>query len=392
MSTLFLTLGIIIATYLAISGLYQLILAIASKTSGKPMCKFDGIPRKFLVLVPSYQEDAVITHSTKKNMALRYLYPKSKFDYVVISDGLKPETNEVLRNMGAKVHEVQFDKSTKVKSLKSAMKAFDNDYDGVVILDADNTANVNYLFRSSHYLSCGHRVIQGIRKAANEQTSIALMDGLSEAANTEMLCKGANRLGFSSKLSGSSMVFEYELFKELVFKLEAIGGFDKELELALTQMGEKIRYAEDLIVFDEKVANATSFAKQRGRWLQSQYTFFFKSIGSAVVRLFQGQLDYFHKVMQLALPPRVLTPFGLAFFSLLGFLLGNQVLGLIGLIGLIATIGSYFLVLPFDVLIKNGGKILGSLPKLVISTFKALSLMNRSRKTFIHTKHEFAHK
>ncbi len=392
MSSIFLTLAIVITAYLAISGLYQLVLALASKAKGKPMCKFDGMPRKFLVLVPSYKEDAVITHSTKKNMALRYLYPKSKFDYVVISDGLKPETNAVLRNMGAKVHEVQFDKSTKVKSLKSAMTAYDGDYDGVVLLDADNTANVNYLFRSSHYLSCGHKVVQGIRRAANEQTSIALMDGLSESANTEMLCKGANRLGFSSKLSGSSMVFDYQIFKDLIYKLEAIGGFDKELELALTKLGIYIHYAEDLVVYDEKVASAGSFAKQRGRWLQAQYTFFFKSIGSAITRLFRGQFDYFHKVMQLALPPRVLTPFGLAFFSALGFIVGSPLLGFIGLAGLVATVGSYFLVLPFMALMKNSTRILSSLPRLVFSTFKALSLMNKSRKTFIHTKHEFAHK
>ena len=392
MSAIFLTLAIIFTAYLSMSGFYQLILAVASKRKGKVMCKFDGKPRKFLVLVPSYQEDAVITHSTKKNMALRYLYPKSKFDYVVISDGLQPETNAVLRNMGAKVHEVSFEKSTKVKSLQSAMRAYDNDYDGVVLFDADNTANVNYLFRSSHYLSCGHQVIQGIRKAANEHTSIALMDGLSESANTEMLCKGANRLGFSSKLSGSSMVFDYKLFKDLIFKLEAIGGFDKELELALTKAGVFIDYAEDLVVYDEKVASAGSFAKQRGRWLQAQYTFFFKSIGNAIVRLFHGQFDYFHKVMQLALPPRVLTPFGLGFFALLGFLIGTPVLGIIALTGLIATVGSYLLVLPIKDLLKNSGRIMSSIPKLVISTFKALSLMNKSRKTFIHTKHEFAHK
>ena len=390
MYLIFLTLAIVTNSFLSLSALYQLVLAIASKTKGKPMRKFDGIPRKFLVLVPSYKEDAIITYSTKKNMALRYLYPKSKFDFVVISDGLKPETNTKLRDMGAKVHEVEFEKSTKVKSLKSAIKAYTNNYDGVIILDADNIANVNYLFRSSHHLSCGHQAIQGIRKAANEQTSIALMDGLSESANTEMLCKGANRLGFSSKLSGSSMVFDYQLFKKLIFRLEAIGGFDKELELALTKMGKFIHYAEDLVVYDEKVASSGSFAKQRGRWLQAQYTFFFKSIGSAIIRLFNGQFDYFHKVLQLALPPRVLAPFGLVFFTLLGLLVGSFVLGFIGLAGLMAIVSSYLLVLPFKTLIKNGTRIMSSLPRLVISTFKALSMMNKSRKTFIHTKHEFA--
>ena len=385
------TISIIIAAYLGLSGLYQLTLALASKTKGKALCTFDGELRKFLILVPAYQEDAVIVQSTKKNMALKYLYPNAKFDYVVISDGLKEETNEVLKNLGANVHKVQFEKSTKVKSLQSAMKAYDHNYDGVLILDADNTAHVNYLFRSSHYLSCGHQVIQGIRKAANQQTSFALLDGLSEAANTEILCKGANRLGLSSKLSGSSMVFDYQLFKGLVHQLEAIGGFDKELELAITKMGIKIHYAADLVVYDEKVGSAASFAKQRGRWLQSQYSFFQKSFASAVTHLLSGQVDYFHKVMQLALPPRVLGPFGLFVLSALGFVFNFPTLGVLSLIGLIATLGSYVLVLPVPQLAKHSLSILSSMPQLVCSTFKALSLMKKSRETFIHTKHEFAH-
>lgn len=387
MTALIYLLAYAIIGFLMLSGIYQLVLALASKKKAQNICQFDGQPRKLLVLVPSYKEDAVIINSTKLNMGLKYQYPSRQFDYVVISDGLKKESNQALRNLGAEVLEVNFEKSTKVKALQAAMNTYDKDYDGVVILDADNTVDTNFLFKASHYLSCGHKAIQGIRKAANTQTKIALMDGLSEQANTAMLCAGANRVGFSSKLSGSAMVFDHKLFKSLVFNLKAIGGFDKELELAITKQKTFIKYAEDLVAYDEKVSNGQSFARQRGRWLQAQYSFLFQSLRPAFALLLKGNKDYFHKTLQLALPPRVLSPVLLSTGLLLSLVLGANTLSLIAAIGLLSTIGSYLLVLPVKTLLASSLKIALAIPTLILSTVKALTLMKASKKTFLHTSH-----
>lgn len=387
MITLIYFLTLALMSFLLLSGTYQLILAIASKRKPISICQFDGQPKKLLVLVPSYREDAVIINSTRFNMSLKYQYPSAQFDYVVISDGLQKETNEALIALGARVLEVSFDKSTKVKALQAAMTEYDAAYDGVVILDADNTVETNFLFKASHYLSCGYKAIQGIRKAANTNTNVALMDGLSETANTAMLCAGANRLGLSSKLSGSAMAFDYQLFKSIVFDLKAIGGFDKELELAITKQKTFIKYAADLVAYDEKVSNGQSFARQRGRWLQAQYSFLMESIRPASSALLKGNRDYFHKTLQLALPPRVLSPVILTLGLATGLIFGLTELSLIAGIGLLSTIGSYLIVLPVSTLLKSSWQIVSALPMLTISTFKALALMKASKKTFLHTSH-----
>lgn len=390
MTTFIYTTVLVISTYLTLSGLYQFIIALASKRKGKATSQFDDRLRRFLVLVPAYQADEVIIHSTRRNMSLKYEYPRAMFDYVVISDGLKPETNATLKSLGVKVHPVAFQKSTKVKSLQSAINHYQGDYDGVVILDADNTVQMNLLFKANHYLGQGFKAIQGLRKAANRETSIALMDGLSEAANTEMLCKGANRLGLSSKLSGSGMVFDYALFKSLVHQLTAIGGFDKELELMLTKQEIYIRYAEDLVVYDEKVSHTQAFAKQRGRWLQAQYSFFLKSLGSALESFYQGKMDHFHKVMQLALPPRVLAPFVLVVICGISALMGYMLPGVLSAIALACTLGAYVLVLPFKFLLTGMPEILKSIPRLVTGALMAMVWMKRSRHSFLHTEHKLA--
>ena len=304
--------------YLSISGVYQLVLALAAQTSDNRTHEPKSYQNRFLVLVPAYKEDAVIVESTKANMALKYQYPTDLFDYVVISDGLKESTNQALEKLGAEVVNVRFEKSTKVKALKAAMKARPKHYDAVVILDADNQVPVKFLYKANEYLNQGHVAIQGQRKAANTESAAACLDAFSEAANNAMLCQGANRLGFSSKLSGSGMVFTYDLFAEVLNGLEAIGGFDKEMELVLTAQGTFIKYAHDLVVTDEKVSSFNSYEKQRGRWLESQYSFLKKSLKPALASLKQGNTDHFHKAMQLALPPRALAPFALMLLSILG--------------------------------------------------------------------------
>lgn len=371
---------------LAIAGIYQLTLAIASQVSSHETFQVVEKQNKFLILVPAYQEDAVILESTKKNLTLKYEYHRDLFDYVVISDGLQPETNEALENLGAKVHTVAFEKSTKVKSLQSAITQYNQSYDAVLVLDADNIVSLSFLRKASFYINQGYCAIQGQRVAANTESVMALLDGFSETANNAMLCKGANRLGLSSKLSGSGMVFTYELFESVVSELEAIGGFDKEMELILTSRQIHIKYAQDLVVSDEKVASYEAYAKQRGRWLESQYSFLKKELKPAIVGLKAGKKDYFHKTLQLALPPRALAPFALAMMAITGYWVSSIIL-ISALVGLTANIGSYLITIPKGPLFKHSWMIFKALPMLLKSTIGALTWMKRSKTEFLHTNH-----
>lgn len=387
METLITLLLLPLALYLAIAGIYQLALALASQTVAKESVSFTGKQNKFLILVPAYKEDTVVLESTRKNLSLKYQYPAELFDYVVISDGLKRETNEALKRLGAQVEQVKFDKSTKVKSLQQAIRNEEQTYDAVVVLDADNVVPVNFLYKANQYINAGYQAVQGQRIAANEESVMACLDGFSEAANNAMLCQGANRLGFSSKLSGSGMVFSFDLFQSVIAKLEAIGGFDKEMELILTKQRVFIKYAADLIVEDQKVGSFESYQKQRGRWLESQYNFLKKAWSPAIQSLKTGNIDHFHKALQLALPPRALAPFALLLLTIASYWL-SPALFIISIAGLGTNIGSYLLTIPSGPLFRQSWRIALAMPALFWSTLKALTWMKRSRTEFLHTSHQ----
>ncbi|GAB2475046.1 glycosyltransferase family 2 protein [Algoriphagus taiwanensis] len=374
--------------YLTVASFYQLVLALASRRYKSPKLGKKSKGRT-LILVPAYREDAVILSSTEVN--LKRIPQDNSCDYLVLADQLQAQTVAKLRAMGAEVLEVKFEKSTKVKSLKAGMdfKAGKGDYWHTVILDADNILDRNFISTALQYRALGYRVLQGERLASNTRNAMEILDGLSEKANQELLCKGANQLGLSSKLTGSAMVLDFDLFKLVLRMLKAIGGFDKEMELILTAMGETIQYAPELKVWDEKVSSTQAFAKQRGRWLESQYTFLRKSIQPATRGLFRGNKDYFHKSIQLALPPRVLAPAALLLFLGISILLSfNFLVGLAG-VSFVALMASYFIVLPTGLWKRHFTQILLALPGLVLAAIQSLGWMKKSKKEFLHTAHQF---
>lgn len=374
--------------YLLISATYQLTLALASKGYQKPVFKDNPSKKKLLLLVPTYRSDEVILHTTRVNLEI--CKQEKEITYVVIGDSIQTKTKEDLERMGAHVLEVSFEKSTKAKALQKAMDHFEKnaDFEDVFILDADNILHPSFYKEINNFSSLGYSVVQGQRLPANQATGMAVLDGLSEKANQEMLCKGANVLGFSSKLTGSAMLFDFALFARLVKKLSAVGGFDKELELLLTAEGTSIHYAPELCVFDEKISTSADFAKQRGRWLESQYTFLKKSIIPAFEQAKHGNLDYLHKSLQLALPPRVLAPLLLGVIVLLANILGKTALEMAGIISFSILILSYVIVIPIRMWIGKIVPILFTLPLLFFAGIRSLTWMKRSKKEFLHTSHQ----
>ncbi|MEZ4984187.1 MAG: hypothetical protein R2795_03980 [Saprospiraceae bacterium] len=79
-------------------------------------------------------------------------------------------------------------------------------------------------------LGRGVRVLQGRRKAQNNDTTMAVLNGLSEDINNHILCHGHSVMGLSARLAGFPGWRLY--FPEVMPQIDAIGGFDKALNCA----------------------------------------------------------------------------------------------------------------------------------------------------------------
>jgi cellulose synthase/poly-beta-1,6-N-acetylglucosamine synthase-like glycosyltransferase len=347
--------------------------------------------RKIAVFIPGFKEDEVIAEVAKA--ALMQNYSSEFYDVIIIADSFERETILRLRELPIKVIEVAFEKSTKSKALNKAMEQIKDRYDIAVILDADNIMANDFLTKINGAFEKGCIAVQGHRSAKNMNTSLAVLDAISEEINNHIFRKGHRVFGLSSAIIGSGMAFRYDYFKQLMTTVKAVGGFDKEIELKMLKAGHKIDYLDDAYVYDEKVSKADVFSNQRRRWLSAQLHYFRLDFLNSLKDLFlKGNIDYFDKALQFIQPPRILLLGAIillgAIFSIADILLSDSFLflELWGIVMFLCVLAFLFAVPGSFYNLKTARAIL-SLPKGMLLMLGSLLKIKGANKQFIHTKH-----
>ena len=379
--------SIVLITYLGWGVIYQLFYAILGKFWKEKYWPKAKHYKKIAVFIPGYKEDAVIIETAQQ--ALKQNYPPERYEVVVIADSFSYETLLALRKLPIRVEEVSFETSTKSKAINTVLKRMDkNEFDILVILDADNIMETDFLERTNAAFAQGVRVLQGRRAAKNTDTAMAILDGLSEDINNHILCKGHSVAGLSSRLAGSAMAFDWSLFGEVMPQIDAIGGFDKELELRLTKRKEFVVYDPLMVVYDEKVRKGKHFSNQRSRWIAAQFHYAGRFFLPSFINLLRhGQWDHFNKASQMLLPPRLLTPGILGIGSLFLWIFGWQTLSLIWGAVFALNILSFLLAMPAYAWKSPYRDALLRVPLAFWHALVSLIGLRKANKKFIHTPH-----
>ena len=342
----------------------------------------------YLVLYPAYNEDRVIVPSVRT--FLGQYYPYNAFHVAVISDHMKPETNQALSELPITLLQPVFEKSSKAKAMQYAMDQIQEDYDYIIIMDADNVVNSDFLQKLNDSCAHGYKAIQCHRCAKNKDNDIAVLDGVSEEINNTIFRKAHNRIGLSSALIGSGMCFDFHWFKENVYKLSTAGE-DRELEALLLKDRIFIKYEPSIHVYDEKVSNKDNFQKQRLRWMTVQIQSLFNLLPYIPQAIWAANIDYIDKTIQQALIPRSMLVVGAFGMSLLvtAFSLLFSLSWYIKWWCLFITICIALYVATPKQLRSHSvfGKLL-SLPKLVWRMILNILKIDRKNTEFIHTTHE----
>lgn len=342
----------------------------------------------YLVLYPAYNEDRVIVPSVRT--FLGQYYPYNAFHVAVISDHMQPETNQALSELPITLLQPIFEKSSKAKAMQYAMDQIKENYDYIIIMDADNVVNSDFLQKLNDSCAHGYKAIQCHRCAKNNDNDVAVLDGVSEEINNTIFRKAHNRIGLSSALIGSGMCFDYKLFKENVYKLTTAGE-DREMEALLLKQKVYIHYEPDIHVFDEKVSNKDNFQKQRLRWMTAQIQSLLSLLPYIPTAIKTMNIDFIDKTIQQALIPRsmlVVGAFGMSFvmtvFSLF-FSLSWYIKWWCLFLAICITL---YIATPKQLRSHSVfGKLL-SLPKLVWKMVMNILKIDHKNTDFIHTSHD----
>ncbi len=384
------TLQIIVLIILGLSTLYIFIFSFGGLFYKQHPYPISEVMRKIAVFIPGYKEDDVIVEVARA--ALVQDYPAEFYDIIIIADSFQPETISRLRELPIKVIEVKFEKSTKSKALNKAMEKLEDPYDIAVILDADNVMANDYLTKINQIFQFSFLAVQGHRTAKNMNTSLAILDAISEEINNHIFRKGHRVFGLSSAIIGSGMAFRYNYFKKLMASVKAVGGFDKEIELKMLKAGHKIAYLDDAYVYDEKVQKAEVFSNQRRRWLSAQLHYFRLDFFSSLKDLLlKGNVDYFDKAVQFIQPPRILLLGAVLLFGTL-FIIANIILTNSFLLALwicvvVFCLLAFLFAVPRSFYNYKTARAILSLPKGMMLMMGSLLKIKGANKQFIHTKH-----
>jgi len=284
----------------------------------------------------------------------------------------------------------------KAKSIIFASERFQRKHDYTVIFDADNLAHPDFLQELNRYAAVGYRSIQGQRTAKNLDTFYACADALGEFYKNYIERYVPYLLGSSSVISGSGMAVKTELYQAYLNSPAIQKGQhlwkrmlqeDKILQNFLLDRNERIAYAWNAVVYDEKVTTAQAVETQRSRWLYS----YFQNIPNALKHLWNGLKNrswnqWLFGWITIA-PPlfvQLLAAFVLALAGL--FIQPWMSLALIISVGIF--IGTILWTLQLSQVPLQVWRAVWKIPAFVLQQVKGLLKMGNPNKNFKHTEHD----
>ena len=375
--------------YFAITVFYLFSLSVSGRLFSRRLARATPAPAPFgtqriAILVPAYKEDGIIVSTALSHLQLEY--PRELFDVYILADSFEETTLQELKELPVEVLVMEFEKSTKIKSLNSALSRMEKEYDIVVISDADNVLARDFLEKVEASFLGGDRVVQGRRVAKNMDTPYALLDACSEAINNHIFRKGPNAVGLSAPLIGSGMAFDHSIIRGLLQGIDSVVE-DKVLQLRIVGQGLFIRYREDALVFDEKVDSSHALKQQRRRWVSGQFVNLRESFLPAIGQLFKGNISYFNfGVMNNLVLPRAFLFVLLPALVVAGWFVSPG-WGIASAVVLLAYLFSLMIAIPRVLLNRDLLTALLKLPKAIFVMAGALLQLKKSHKAFIHTVH-----
>jgi cellulose synthase/poly-beta-1,6-N-acetylglucosamine synthase-like glycosyltransferase len=228
-------------------------------------------------------------------------------------------------------------------------------------------------------------VVQTDFKPKNIDSSFARMDAIGDMFNFFIEREMRMRLGMSAAIWGSGIAIESKIYQEVQYS-DFLGGFDKKLQSYLVQRVDRIAFAPEAILYDEKVTTGKSLEKQRPRWINAYFKYFAETLSIFLKGIRKASLNLVFFGFITLRPPLFIVIACALIFSVFNFFFNQQMFFI-----WLAVLFSFCLSFALIVLIKGKSlsylKTLFSLPIFFFRQVLALLKMGKAKKSFMRTQH-----
>lgn len=226
--------------------------------------------KRFALLIAAHNEEVVIGKLIESMLNLNY--PKEMYDVFVIADNCTDNTAKVSQKYGVNVCE-RFNKDKRGKGyalewMFDKLFKMEKHYDAIAIFDADNLVHKDFLKEINSKMNQGFKVVQGYIDSKNPEDSwIAASYSIAFWTQNRMFQLARENVGFSNQIGGTGFAIETETLQELGWGATCLTE-DLEFTCKLVLNGEKVGWAHDAIIYDEKPLKLSQSWTQRRRWMQ----------------------------------------------------------------------------------------------------------------------------
>lgn len=225
---------------------------------------------KYAVLICARNEEKVIGNLLESIKLQNY--PHDWLKIFVIADNCSDNTAIISRSKGA----IVFERKNKVRIgkgyaldylLNKIRKQYKEDnFDGYIVLDADNLLDKEFISEINKVFSSGCDVVTSYRNSKNfESNWISSTSGLwfiYDSCNQ----KYNKKIGKTCFVSGTGFMFSKKVLKLYNgWPFHSIAE-DSEFMMSNQKNNIKVLYAEKAIIYDEQPRTLSSFWNQRLRW------------------------------------------------------------------------------------------------------------------------------
>ena len=254
--------------------LYQFVISITSLIKFKEKPMLTDKKHRFIIALPANNEESVIGNLIKSLKMQDY--NKSLFDIYVIADNCTDKTAEVARENGVIVYE-RFDETKKTKGYAlnwflDKMKDKKDDYDALLVFDADNVVDKNFLNVMNKKLCQGEVLVQGYRDIKNPtDTWVSGGYAIFYWTMNRLYHLARYNMGLSPLINGTAFMVKWDLLIDEGWNTKTL---TEDIEFALINIskGVKLGWAKDAIVYDEQPLTFKQSWKQRERWSVRTYS------------------------------------------------------------------------------------------------------------------------
>ncbi len=278
--------------------------------------------------------------------------------------------------------------ASNTKSHFYAISHFKRKHEILTIIDSDNLVHPQYLKELNKYFDLGFNAVQGTRTAKKTNSTIARIDSVRDIYYHFYDGKLLFDLGSSATLSGSGMAFKTNLFIDCLDKKEISGaGFDKVLQAQIVMKDERIAFASQAVVYDEKTSHSQQLVNQRSRWINTWFKYF--SFGFELIKMgiINKSLNQFLFGLILLRPPLFIF-ISLSFSCLLIELGLKSEFVYLWLLGFAAFSISFYISLKQSKGTNINYNFLLGIPKFIFFQFLSLFLVKSVNKRSVATKHQ----